>query len=92
MLWGIKNVSLKSTDLVPLVYRRGIDMHTLSFKGLFEVSTTKVLTCSISTCIIRIYCNTQKVTEGKPVDFRPTFLIPHSTVRLSLLLLTLGYS
>ena len=27
-------------------------MHALSFKGLFKVSTTKVLTYSISTCII----------------------------------------
>ena len=30
-------------------------MHALSFKGLFKVSTTKVLTCSISTHLREAY-------------------------------------
>jgi len=44
-------VDLKSQGR-PRVYRKSIDMHKLTFKGLFKVSATKVLTCPISTCII----------------------------------------
>jgi len=51
VLWGIKNESLKSTDL-PCVNSMGVNMPILTFKGLFKVSPTKVLTCSISTCMI----------------------------------------
>ena len=51
MLWGIKNVGLKSTGF-PLVYRRGVDMHALTFRRLFKVSTTKMLTFLLGTYII----------------------------------------
>ena len=39
----------------PEVHKRplkGVDMHALTFKGLSKASTNKLLTCSISTCII----------------------------------------
>jgi len=61
-------------------------LYDLYMLVLISTCTTKVLTCSISTCTI----NKEFIHSRKPVDLRPTSLIPHSKVRNSaLLLLTL---